>query len=186
MPNYNGPNPMFGFANYWKRRTKDGALVRDLPEWPKAAETMGPAGASIQAGEDYILSCPELEELELDDAERLATLEDLQAEYSLEHAQRARKDPVVVAAMIERECDRIKAMLLQKNEAYGNSALDSVQIFSKLPPAAAINLRIDDKLARIKNGNEGGDEDTVMDLIGYLILRTVERKITDGESGDAT
>lgn len=68
-------------------------------------------------------------------------------------------------------------MLLEKNKAYGDSALKPINIFSKGEPAALIRVRIDDKLTRIKNlGDTGGDtEDAVSDLIGYLILLQISK-----------
>lgn len=65
--------------------------------------------------------------------------------------------------------DRIQAMLISKNRAYGNSALEPVRIFSKSDETEGIRVRIDDKLSRIAKGSEMG-EDVLMDLIGYLVL----------------
>lgn len=70
---------------------------------------------------------------------------------------------------IQVACDSIKAMLLEKNEAYGNSALDPLRIFSKADSVVQLKVRIDDKLSRIFRGNCAG-EDTIRDLIGYLVL----------------
>ena len=68
-------------------------------------------------------------------------------------------------------------MLLSKNKAYGDSALEPDNIFSKLDNAQAICARIDDKLSRIKNnGLDDATEDTLDDLIGYLILLKIARE----------
>lgn len=85
---------------------------------------------------------------------------------------------MTAADMIEQECDAIKALLLGKNKAYGNSALDPVRIFAKdLDAEAQIRVRLDDKLSRLSRGADAG-EDTVLDLIGYLILlRVAKRRI---------
>ena len=76
-------------------------------------------------------------------------------------------------AMFEREVTRcvgtVTDMLLKKNEAYGNSALNPVRIFSKASPREQLLVRIDDKLSRVKRGKSAG-EDTILDLIGYFIL----------------
>lgn len=65
----------------------------------------------------------------------------------------------------------ITGLLKEKNKAYGNTALNPTNIFSKLDASEAICARIDDKLARIKNkGINDLTEDTVDDLIGYLLL----------------
>lgn len=82
-----------------------------------------------------------------------------------------------VAALIEMECDSIKSMLLAKNRKYGNSALNPVRIFSKASPDEAILVRLDDKLSRIKESNSDEDEDVYLDLLGYLILFKVSKKL---------
>ncbi len=83
-------------------------------------------------------------------------------------------DPLTdTATAIANECDAIKAMLLDKNRKYGNSALNPVRIFSKANPLEQINVRADDKLSRIQSGQLDDDEDPERDLIGYLILKRV-------------
>ncbi len=65
----------------------------------------------------------------------------------------------------------VTSLLLEKNAAYGDSALNPVGIFSKGDAVQSLTARIDDKLMRIKNkGINDLTEDTVTDLIGYLIL----------------
>jgi len=65
----------------------------------------------------------------------------------------------------------ITDLLKEKNKAYGNTALNPTNVFSKLSATSAICARIDDKLARISNkGINDKTEDTVDDLIGYLFL----------------
>jgi hypothetical protein len=62
-------------------------------------------------------------------------------------------------------------LLLEKNDAYGDSALNPVGIFSRGDAVESLCARIDDKLMRIKSrGITDATEDTVQDLIGYLIL----------------
>lgn len=83
------------------------------------------------------------------------------------------------ADRIAAECDALKALLLQKNAAYGDSALNPARVFSKASPVEQLLVRADDKLARIRSlGIVGasGDEkvtDTIRDLAGYLILLLV-------------
>ena len=73
-------------------------------------------------------------------------------------------------------CNEIRDLLISKNKAYGDSALEPDNIFSKLDNAQAICARIDDKLSRIKNvGLDDKTEDTLDDLIGYLILLKIAR-----------
>jgi len=72
---------------------------------------------------------------------------------------------------------RVYEMLSQKNEAYGDSALKPINIFSKGDATASLCARIDDKLARIKNrGLSDETEDTLFDLCGYLILLIIAKE----------
>ena len=76
--------------------------------------------------------------------------------------------PLDIAAI----CDDIKDLLIEKNQKYGNSALDPVRIFSKESAVDQLLVRIDDKLSRISRGAGllASDEDVLDDLIGYLVL----------------
>ena len=69
-------------------------------------------------------------------------------------------------------CDQIKRLLLEKNERYGDSALNPTRIFSKADTSEQLCVRIDDKLSRISKGAGllATDEDVIQDLIGYLVL----------------
>lgn len=64
----------------------------------------------------------------------------------------------------------IEAMLVAKNRAYGNSALDPVRVFSESDTVEQLRVRIDDKLSRIQRGTDFKSEDTIDDLIGYFVL----------------
>lgn len=62
-------------------------------------------------------------------------------------------------------------LLIEKNESYGDSALEPANIFAKGDAVGNLCARIDDKLMRIKTqGFRGYGEDNIKDLIGYLIL----------------
>jgi len=67
------------------------------------------------------------------------------------------------------ECLGIAEVLIQKNSAYGNSALEPVRIFSKASTVEQILVRLDDKLSRLSRGSAAG-EDVILDLMGYLVL----------------
>lgn len=60
----------------------------------------------------------------------------------------------------------INRLLDYKNEKYGNSALEPLNIFSEF---GSIGQRLDDKLARVKNCDELRKND-ICDIIGYLVL----------------
>lgn len=80
---------------------------------------------------------------------------------------------------VDEVLDAVGAMLIAKNEAYGNSALDPVRIFSKVSPVEQILVRIDDKLSRLARGDNAG-EDVEMDLLGYLVILRIARKRSRG------
>jgi len=73
------------------------------------------------------------------------------------------------------ECLEIATMLIEKNRAYGNSALKPVRIFSRASSEEQLLVRIDDKLSRLARGSAAG-EDVVADLIGYLVLLRLARR----------
>jgi hypothetical protein len=75
------------------------------------------------------------------------------------------------AEKIREIADGVRDLLLEKNKAYGDSALKPANIFAKGSAVENLACRIDDKLMRIKNrGITADTEDTIQDLIGYLIL----------------
>ena len=77
----------------------------------------------------------------------------------------------VFATHLDAIIKEISELLKRKNKAYGNSALKPAKIFSQLDATESLCSRIDDKLMRIKNrGINDATEDTVDDLIGYLLL----------------
>jgi hypothetical protein len=75
----------------------------------------------------------------------------------------------------------IRELLLSKNASYGKLCFTAYRHICKGNSIEQIDVRIDDKLNRIKNGHEFHGEDTIKDLIGYLILRLVVTKILDDE-----
>ena len=77
---------------------------------------------------------------------------------------------------INRVCNEIKDMLMQKNLAYGDSALEPVRIFSKADPIEQILVRIDDKLSRFAKGKEYPGDNDIDDLIGYLVLLKIAKE----------
>ena len=78
---------------------------------------------------------------------------------------------------LDRAAKKITDLLKSKNKAYGNTALNPTNIFSKLSSTEAICARIDDKLSLIKNkGINDETEDTVDYLIGYLFLLKMSKE----------
>lgn len=90
--------------------------------------------------------------------------------HSLTYVQQGIKDT----------CEEIKTLLLRKNADYGNAAVEPLRLFSRATPDEQLRVRIDDKLSRIKTkGLSASDEDTVLDLIGYLILLRVNKHLDE-------
>lgn len=83
------------------------------------------------------------------------------------------------AMQIILECEEIKDLLLTKNAAYGDAVHAPGELFD-IDPVIAIKARINDKVKRILNKGINSDtEDTLQDLIGYLIhLRIAIKKKT--------
>ena len=81
---------------------------------------------------------------------------------------------------IVEKCDEIKALLLEKNKKYGDSAINPIRVFSNADPIEQINVRLDDKISRIfRSDGIVEDEDVELDLIGYLVLKRVARAVRD-------
>lgn len=84
---------------------------------------------------------------------------------------------------LDKVLHELRTLLIDKNSAYGDSALNPIRIFSKAQAHSQILVRIDDKLSRIRNfqGQEVGPsgdaavEDTIQDLMGYLVLLKISQ-----------
>lgn len=84
--------------------------------------------------------------------------------------------PADAQLLIAEECDALRDMLLEKNKAYGSSFSNPLRIFSKADVEEMINVRLDDKLSRLARGKAAG-EDVELDLMGYLVLKRVLRRM---------
>ena len=80
-------------------------------------------------------------------------------------------------------CQEIADLLVCKNRAYGDAALSPLRVFSRADNVEAIKVRIDDKLSRLSRGHDLPDEsrdDTIRDLMGYLVLLRVAQRRKEG------
>jgi hypothetical protein len=77
---------------------------------------------------------------------------------------------------ILKSCMDIAHMLIKKNIAYGNSALEPVRIFSRADAIEQLHVRIDDKLSRVMRGTEYVGDNDIEDLIGYLVLLRIAKQ----------
>jgi len=74
---------------------------------------------------------------------------------------------------IQTVCTNLAKLLIEKNRAYGDSALSPLRVFSKADSVEQLKVRVDDKLNRLLQGQGSADEalaDTRRDLMGYLVL----------------
>lgn len=79
-------------------------------------------------------------------------------------------------------CDAMKDLLLYKNGKYGNAALEPLGIFAKGNSMEGLAIRLDDKLARVKNNpNPVPYLNDLCDIIGYCVLMLVR---LDASAGD--
>jgi hypothetical protein len=73
----------------------------------------------------------------------------------------------------------LTTLLLLKNQRYGDSALNPIEVFTTgLTTRQRMAVRMDDKVNRLKNGmaDDGGDgEYPGLDLMGYLALDVIAR-----------
>ncbi len=77
---------------------------------------------------------------------------------------------------IKMKCKELEALLIDKNNKYGDSALDPLHIFSSCNASTSIKVRLDDKLKRIANAGIVEDtEDTLIDIAGYIILLMIAK-----------
>ncbi len=83
--------------------------------------------------------------------------------------------------LIKETCDEVRDLLIEKNTAYGHSVFKPIDKFGiRIPPIESILARMADKEARIANkGFNDQTEDTLKDLIGYMILLYVVVKIQE-------
>jgi hypothetical protein len=76
------------------------------------------------------------------------------------------------AEEIFKVCVDLAQFLIEKNAAYGDSAVNPLRVLSKADPAEQIRVRMDDKLSRLVRGQAAG-EDALKDLVGYWVLLQV-------------
>ena len=79
---------------------------------------------------------------------------------------------------LDEELFNVRELLLEKNAAYGDSALNPVNALSSASATEQIRVRMDDKLSRMVRGHEYANEDTLLDFVGYYFLL----KIAEGRA----
>lgn len=81
-----------------------------------------------------------------------------------------------IQSLIAQECDDLKEFILDKDRKYGSSVLKPMKVFSQADTKERIYSRLDDKICRLANGKDN-NEDTIHDILGYLILLRVAEKL---------
>lgn len=77
---------------------------------------------------------------------------------------------------VHRVLDGVADTVVSKNQAYGDSALNPVRIFSKTDRMEQLFVRLDDKLSRVQKGHEYPGDDTIRDIIGYCTLILIAKE----------
>lgn len=77
---------------------------------------------------------------------------------------------------LDAELAEVRAFLLAKNRAYGDSAFNPIRVFARSDAVEQLRVRIDDKISRMVRGHDAG-EDTAKDLLGYLILLRIAERL---------
>lgn len=81
---------------------------------------------------------------------------------------------------ISKVLDKMKDVLLYKNQKYGDSALHPNNVFFKGDSTNSILIRLDDKIGRIKNNPEEKPRiNDVADIIGYCTLLLVSMDVSE-------
>lgn len=87
--------------------------------------------------------------------------------------------------LIKDVCDKLAEFLIEKNDQYGDSAVDPVRALSRQEFTAEdlILNRMDDKLSRLIRGHDGMEstDDVLLDFVGYWVLLQVVRRRADSE-----
>ena len=72
-------------------------------------------------------------------------------------------------------------LLIQKNQQYGDSALNPLGVFGNQDAVISLGARMDDKLMRLRGQGIGAQcVDTLYDLQGYLTLLIIAIERRDG------
>lgn len=81
------------------------------------------------------------------------------------------------AADLDAVLAQVRAVLIEKNKRYGDSALNPVRVFSRASAQEQIRVRLDDKLSRLARGTHdtADTEDAELDALGYLVLLRIAR-----------
>lgn len=103
-------------------------------------------------------------------------------ETDITEMRAAALDAANFEARLDCVLEELRTLILAKNKAYGNSALDPVRVFSQANPVEQIRVRLDDKISRLVRGSAAG-EDVATDLMGYIVLLRIAEQIEAERGG---
>ncbi len=86
-----------------------------------------------------------------------------------------RAHSVVYGQLLDDVLEKARAMLIAKNAAYGDSALNPLRVFSTASLKEQLLVRLDDKVSRLARGQAAG-EDVAADMLGYFLLVVIAEK----------
>lgn len=147
----------------------DSAAIAQHHDEQEAASAKAQTAITARADEFSLETLRRLEEVERH-AARITAMDTISRAELLDQSPN-------VQDLIADICDEIKALLLDKNRKYGNSALQPMRVFSKADPIEQINVRLDDKLSRLLSAQADDQEDAEFDLLGYLVLKRVAKRL---------
>ena len=117
-----------------------------------------------------------LSEGDLEDVRAAGEALGINVTYKGRHVEDLLREALTFEQKVQDILHGMADLLVEKNAAYGNSALDPVRIFSKADATEQLYVRLDDKINRVKQGHEYPGDDTIRDIIGYCTLILIARE----------
>ena len=117
-----------------------------------------------------------LSERELENVRAAGEALGIEVKYKGQRVEDLLREALTFDRKVRTVLDDMATLLVEKNTAYGNSALDPVRIFSKADTLEQLYVRLDDKINRVKQGHEYPGDDTIRDIIGYCTLILIARE----------
>jgi hypothetical protein len=83
--------------------------------------------------------------------------------------------------ILDKALGHIRLILLDRHSTYGDSFHEPEGIFSNASALERLNIQLDNKITRIKEQTRLAvvHEDSPDDLIGWLIIRKIEKMLTE-------
>jgi hypothetical protein len=89
------------------------------------------------------------------------------------------KDLVYQSKIIKEVCNTLAKQVIKKNVSYGGSIFRENPLMRGKSPSDTIKTEIGHKLNRLVFGNNDYEENDLIDLLGYIILLEVEKKLQE-------